>query len=182
MLDIWDPQKRYLFYLFTKKQIFKSLAYWIGNLKLTRSQDLLIKKTSNLLLNGSLKDFHRISKNSNKASIKYFLNFQTLYNTTYFVYTYIFKYNRVHINTITLMYAKNYWVDVVHSSPFFFFFLNFIYVYIYLFIYLWEYIFVLVIKRTWFKCFIFIFGLSKIKETNNYLQFDLSQWKSNSSL
>ena len=167
MLDIWDPQKHYLFYLFTKKQFFKSLAYWIGNLKLTRSQDLLIKKTSNLLLNGSLKDFRRISKDSNKASIKYFLNFQTLYNTIYFVYTYIYKYNRVHINTITLMYAKNYWVDVVHSP---------------LFIYLWEYIFVLVIKRTWFKCFIFIFGLSKIKETNNYLQFDLSQWKSNSSL
>ena len=135
MLDIWDPQKRYLFYLFTKKQFFKSLAYWIGNLKLTRSQDLLIKKTSNLLLNGSLKDFRRISKDSNKASIKYFLNFQTLYNTTYFVYTYIYKYNRVHINTtyiykynrvhintITLMYPYNYWVDVVHSPPFFFFF------------------------------------------------------------
>ena len=138
MLDIWDPQKHYLFYLFTKKQFFKSLAYWIGNLKLTRSQDLLIKKTSNLLLNGSLKDFRRISKDSNKASIKYFLNFQTLYNTIYFVYTYIYKYNRVHINTITLMYAKNYWVDVVHS-PLFFFFFNFIicvYIYIYLFIYL----------------------------------------------
>ena len=165
MLDIWDPQKHYLFYLFTKKQFFKSLAYWIGNLKLTRSQDLLIKKTSNLLLNGSLKDFRRISKDSNKASIKYFLNFQTLYNTIYFVYTYIYKYNRVHINTITLMYAKNYWVDVVHSPLFFFFLILlyvYIYIYIYLFIYLWEYIFVLVIKRTWFKCFIFIFGLSKI--------------------
>ena len=143
---------------------------------------MLIKKPSNLLLNGSLKDFRRISKDSNKVSIKYFLNFQTLYITTYFVYTYIYKYNRVHINTITLMYAENYWVDVVHS-PLFFFFFNFIfYIYIYLFIYLWEYIFVLVIKRTWFKCFIFIFGLSKIKETNNYLQFDLSRWKSNSSL
>ena len=176
------PSKALFILFIYKKLFFKSLAYWIVNLKLTRSQDLLIKKTSNLLLNGSLKDFRRISKDSNKASIKYFLNFQTLYNTTYFVYTYIYKYNRVHINTITLMYPENYWVDVVHSSPFFFFFLNFIYVYIYLFIYLWEYIFVLVIKRTWFKCFIFIFGLSKIKETNNYLQFDLSQWKSNSSL
>ena len=123
MLDIWDPQKHYLFYLFTKKQFFKSLAYWIGNLKLTRSQDLLIKKTSNLLLNGSLKDFRRISKDSNKASIKYFLNFQTLYITTYFVYIYIYKYNRMHINTITLTYAENYWVDIVHSPLIFFSFI-----------------------------------------------------------
>ena len=129
MLDIWDTQKHYLFYfIFSyKKQFFKSLAYWIGNLKLTRIQDLLIKKPSNLLLNGSLKDFGRISKDSHKASIKYFLNFQTLYITTYFVYIYIYKYNRMHINTITLTYAENYWVDIVHSPLFFSFFYLFIY-------------------------------------------------------
>ena len=69
---------------------------------------MFIKKTSNLLLNGFLKDFRRISKDSHKISIKYFLNFQTIYITTYFVYTYIYKYNRVHINTITLTYAENY--------------------------------------------------------------------------
>ena len=102
------------------------LIGWLEPLVLLHRQQLLGQsfKFSSTAMD-ALKNFRRISKDSHKVSIKYFLNFQTLYNTIYFVYTYIYKYNRVHINTITLMYAKNYWVDVVHSPLLLFSFLFF---------------------------------------------------------